>query len=156
MGMRNLGKLVAMLNPLDQSATQQILKSSGRGFMNKAMALGKAGFSQVTSGGYFRGKTLRYGARQGFHSGRPGVNIGARREVATARKTIGAMGAGWVGLNAMAPGSFPTQLANMAGAGVGVGMLGRGPVRNRWGPGAEKKLYMGAGGLGAASILGII
>lgn len=154
--MRGLGRLVSMLNPLDQSATQQILKSAGKGFMNRAAALGHAGARQVLSGGYFRGKSLRYGAKQGFFSGRTGATIGKTTDIAGARKTVTALAGAWAGLNALAPGSFPTQMMNMGAGAVGVGMLGRGPVRNRWGPGAEKKLYLGAGGVGAASLLGII
>lgn len=134
MGMRNMGKLVAMLNPLDQSAVQQVMKANaGRGKIGQMIGLGVAGAKQVMSGGYFQGRTAtvgRGGALVGRARGPVGSSLDAMgtkayaRSAGQARQAVGGVAAAWAGLNLMAPDSNLTTLANIGVVGGGLGALG--------------------------------
>lgn len=176
MGMAKLGKLLAFVNPLDQSAVSQIVKANkGGGFFGQAAALVKEGArAMAPGGGYWKGKTVR-AVNGKLRSLTPG-NIGsplqmslsregakarlpwraARNEVAGQRKLFaGAVGA-WAGLNVMAPDSSLTGAANMVAGAAGTVALGRGVVGPRWGPKAAAGFYAGMGGLAGAKMLGIL
>jgi hypothetical protein len=168
--MRGMGKLMAMLNPLDQSAMSQIAKSTaGKGMFARSAALAGAGAKQILHGGYFRGRTAT--AMQGgirSRAARPQgmgpVGLGSVGSANRARyaATVGstrkyaAIGAGaWAGLNILAPNSNLTGAANIVGgAGLAVGMGG--PIQRRWGTRGRNMWYAGAGAYGAGKMFGVI
>jgi len=128
--MRGLGRLVGMLNPLDQSAVSQIMKANaGRGMLAQGLAVGTAGAKQIATGGYWRGKNLAHRQR-GFGSHFTGAMKGATREQArrvssnfgSVRQGAGAMVGAWAGLNLLAPESNLTTMANYGAVG-GVGAI---------------------------------
>ena len=156
--MRNLGRLLTALNPLDQSAISQIRKaSSASGGMGQMLGLAYAGAKQVLGGGYFKGKTLS-GVNGRLRSLTPGniggamegvmmdidsragrtlrtVALGGRKERGNIRKmAAGGLGA-WAGLNVMAPDSNLTTAANIAvvgGAAVGAAAHYGRPAYSKW------------------------
>ena len=168
--MKGLGKLVGMLNPLDQSAVNQIRKSAGGGFLNQAVALSKAGINQVKSGAYFRGQHLVYDAKavggkvRGYANrsmGTLGSGTSVRARTAVARGTgewrrnIAMGGAAWAGLNLMAPDSNLTKAANWAG-GIGA-VYGAGRMSgSSFGPMARNLTWGAGGAYGAGKLFGVI
>ena len=152
MGLANMGKLLTALNPLDQSAVQQLMKSTaGQGMFKRGLAFAQAGAKQVARGGYFRGRTLNYAPGRAAGPWRSLSGTRAMRDEAavTRQAAAGVVGA-WVGLNLMAPNSGLTSLANygaMAGAGVGIS---RGPLMNKFGT-TGRNIGYGATGVGLAA-----
>ena len=174
--MRGLGKLVAMLNPLDQAAASQIWKAgkASGGLLGGVLGVGRAGANQVLSRNYWQGRNMAMsatgrlrqrsigniglGGREPTMGGLKAAAVGARpgtQDVARLRRTAGAIGGAWMGLNLLAPDSNITGGANTVAMAAGV--LGAGKmIGNKWGRGASTMWYGGAGAAALGRMTGVI
>lgn len=154
MGLANMGRLLTALNPLDQSAVQQITKATaGQGMFKRAMSFAQAGAKQIARGGYFRGinRAAPGMGKMGSQFARSPVG---RLEAGDTRMAAAGVIGAWVGLNAFAPDSSLTRMANYgAMAGVGIG-ISRGPLMSKFGTLGRNVGYAATAGGIAAKMFG--
>lgn len=171
---RHLGRLAAMLNPLDQSAVQQIRKATGGGKFAQAMAIARAGVKQIATGGYFQGRTMVYdprrvagpsfgGGRDGFRSmalggggGNPIARKNFARGIGQTRQAIGLGIGALAGLNLFAPNSGLTSAANIGALGIGAYAIGQGPIAEKFGQKGANWMYAGLGAGAIGHLTGVI
>jgi len=153
--MRNLGKLLTALNPLDQSAMTQIAKATmGQSFGKRGLAFAKAGMKQIAGGGYFRGRTMNWGGVARGFRGLSGTRD-MRVDTANARRAVAGVIGAWAGLNVMAPNSNFTSMANYGMAAAGMTAAGQGPIKGKWGQTGANIAYAGAAGTLGAKMFGV-